>query len=322
MDHTPEPALVPDGCFLNLPYSPDITVTQGADLEIRFCGEHFTSERPIVACIGPDYITLDQKSCVKVNDSIMLACLEGCDLTEITETTQVVSAVSADGLKLTLTPGFASVTKERCYRSLEQLEGCLDTTPGTPAPRFVILVKDWILQGIAAHRISNGCVRSLGFTVAAGSNVVKTLIQGAVQPDDHISIPSAGIVDAIVQSVRETQTDLGLVQSITLDQSAKTSGCFPGMVADGLLLSFDVESEGSGACQIARLSASKTAKLKPPFGVEVPANANPESFLGHYLFVAQSIVTVAGKPVVRTRLIDSGLLVLKSTVAGSNKLGV
>jgi hypothetical protein len=91
------------------------------------------------------------------------------------------------------------------------------------------------------------------------------------------------------------------------------------MVADGLLLSFEIE--GSGPCQTATLPASKTAKLKPPYGVEIPSMANPETFLGHYLFVAQSIVTVDGKPIVRTKLIDSGLLVLRSTVAGSNKLG-
>ena len=313
-------ALVPDGCFLKLHQSPDLTVTQGVDLEIKFCGEVSTRDRPMIACIGPDYVTVDEKSCAAVGDLIELTCLDGCDAVSLgQETRQKINGISADGLKLTLSPGFPSVTVERCYRNPDLLEGCLDLSPDNVAPRFTILVDNWQLHGIAAHRISNGCVKSMGMTVAAGSAIVRTALVGSVQPKDHVSIPSAGISDAVVKSVRTVTHDGLLIDVLELSQASKASGCFPGMVADGLLIAFEIENDGP--CSIARIPASKTAKLTPPFGVEVPAEADPMTFLGHYLFVAQSVVIdKAGIPQVRTQAIDSGLLVLKSTVASSNML--
>lgn len=320
-DHSQELALVPDGCFLKLDESPDLIVTQGVDLEIRICAEVATRERPSIACIGPDYITIDLKSCVVVGDLIEITCLDGCDTTILQGSTrQKVLAISTDGLKLTLSPGFPGILAEQCYRSPDLLEGCLDLSPNVVAPRFTTLVDDWKLHGIAAHRISNGCVKSMGFTVAAGSSTIRTALVGAVQPDDHVSIPAAGISDAIVKSVRTVMHDGISIDVVELTQASKASGCYPGMAADGLLIAFEIENDGP--CSIARIPASKTARLLPPFGVEVPAQADPMTFLGHYLFVAQSVVLdKAGVPQVRTVSIDSGLLVLKSTVASSNMLG-
>lgn len=316
-----EPALVPDGCFLQLNGSPDLIVTQGSDLEIRFCGEISSRDRPSIACIGPDYITVDEKTCLVPDDLIELTCLEGCDVFLLgSSTRQKVKKVSADGLKLTLDPGFPKIATEQCYKSAEVLEGCIDLSQNSVAPRFIMLADNWSLHGIAAHRISNGCVKSLGFTVTAGSVNVRTALVGAVQPDDHVSIPLAGVSDAVVKSVRTTMQGDIQVDVVELSQAAKASGCFPGMVAEGLLIAFEIEADGP--CSIARIPAAKTAKLLPPFGVDVPAEADPMTFLGHYLFVAQSIVmNKAGVPQVRTQAIDSGLLVLKSTVASSNMLG-
>lgn len=317
-----EHELVPDGCFLGLVRSPDLIVTQGADLEIRFCGETAPADRPTIACIGPDYFTVDAKSCVAVGDMIELTCLDSCDAVDLADyARQEVKGISADGLKISLTPGFPTLDKERCYRSSDFLEGCLDTSSKQTAPRFITLVDGWTLQGFAAHRISNGCVRSMGFTVAAGSSTVKTALTGCIQPDDHISIPTAGISDAVVKSVRTVMSGDQAIDVIELSQASKAGGCHSGMVADGLLIAFEIEADGP--CSIARIPASKTARLLPPYGVEVPAQADPMTFLGHYLFVAQSIILdKTGVPHVRTNLIDSGLLVLKSTVASSNMLNL
>ena len=317
---TIEPESIPDGCFLGLHHSPDLIVTQGADLEVRLCAELATRTRPTIACLGSDYLTVDLKTCAIVGDLIELTCLDGCDATLLQSSKrQKVTAISADGLKLTVSPGFAAVTVEQCYRAADLLEGCLDLTAGSVAPRFIILVDKWTLQGFAAHRISNGCVKSMGITVAAGSSTVRSALVGAVQPDDHISIPAAGITDAVIKSVR-TATHSGIpIDVIELSQASKASGCFPGMVADGLLIAFEVVADGP--CSTARIAASQTSRLRPPHGVDVPASADPMTFLGHYLFVAQSIVLDAAKvPQVRTLEIGSGLLVLRSTVASSNSL--
>lgn len=315
-----EPAMVPDGCFLGLHSSPDLIVTQGADLEVRLCAELATRTRPTIACIGPDYLTVDLKTCAVIGDKIELTCLDGCDVTLLQSATrQLITAISADGLKLTVSPGFASVTVEQCYRATDLLEGCLDLTAGNVAPRFIILVDNWTLQGFAAHRISNGCVKSMGITVAAGSSTVRSALVGAVQPDDHVSIPAAGITDAVIKSVRTTTHGGIAIDVIELSQASKASGCFPGMVADGLLIAFEVVADGP--CSVARIAASQTSRLRPPYGVDVPASADPMTFLGHYLFVAQSIVLDSAKvPQVRTLEIGSGLLVLRSTVASSNSL--
>ena len=321
-DQMNEPALVPDGCFLPLNSSVDLIVTQGVDLEIRICGEISSRDRPSIACIGPDYITVDEKTCLVAGDLIEIAGLEGCDVFLLGDATrQKVKSVSTDGLKLTLDPGFPRIKAEQCYKSLDVLEGCLDLSVKSVAPRFVVLVDSWTLHGVAAHRVSDGCVKSMGFTVAAGSVNVRTALVGAVQPDDHVSIPGAGISDAVIKSVRTTMQGDLQIDVIELSQASKASGCFPGMVADGLLIAFEIESDGP--CSIARIPATKTAKLTPPYGVTVPAQADPMTFLGHYLFVAQSVVlNKNGVPQIRTTAIDSGLLVLKSTVASSNMLKI
>ena len=310
-----------DGCFGVLPMDPDLIVTQGADLEFRFCGETRADNRPTIACIGETYITITQKACISVGDTIELTCFDDCDVLGAQGIAQhTVTNISADGLRLTITPGFPALTEERCYQATDLLDGCLDFSPNTPAPRLTVLGGNWSLHGIAAHRISNGCVRSIGATTVAGSTSVKTLLIGAVQPDDHVSIPSAGIVDATVLRVRTASNGSNEYDSIELSQAAKVGGCFPALVADGLLVAFEVSADGP--CQIARIPASTTSKMKPPHGVEVPATADPMTFLGHYLFVAQTVRLVSGKPVVFTRSIASGLLVLKSTAIGSNRLGV
>ena len=66
-----EPASIPDGCFLGLHHSPDLIVTQGADLEVRLCAELATRTRPTIACLGPDYLTVDLKTCAIVGDLMM-----------------------------------------------------------------------------------------------------------------------------------------------------------------------------------------------------------------------------------------------------------
>jgi hypothetical protein len=208
MEALQEIEIMNDGCFGTMPTDPDLVVTQGADLEFRFCAETKPDNRPQVACLGKDYITLTQKACITIGDTVELTCFDDCEvLGEEGASQHKVTDITPDGLRLTVEPGFPAITKERCYSQTDLLEGCLDTSAAVAAPRIVILQDKWTLHGIAAHRISNGCIRSMGATVVAGSSKIKTLMIDAVQPDDHISIPSAGVIDATVLNVRRTMVD-------------------------------------------------------------------------------------------------------------------
>lgn len=311
-----EQFIVNDGCFGTMT-DPDLIVTQGADLEFRFCGETREGNRPTINCVGATYVTITQKSCIVAGDTIELTCVGDCTLAGA-PLQHAVTTVSPDGLRLTIEPGFPTLVNEVCYQALDLIDGCLGADDRDPAPRLTVLRGNWTLHGIAAHRISNGCVRSIGATVIAGSSSIRSLIIDAVQPDDHVSIPAAGITDAVVLRVRTVEETDRSYDVIELSQSAKVSGCFPALVADGLLVAFDVEADG--VCQLGRIPASITSKMKPAHGVEVPLSADPMTFLGHYLFVAQTVKLVSGKPRVYTRRIASGLLVLKSTAIGSNRL--
>jgi hypothetical protein len=317
---TAEPFIIhSDGCFGQLPSAPDIVVTQGSDLSFRFCAEQRGDNRPTVACISKASILVTDKFCVEVGDIVELTCMADCSVTG--QAQQEVTAISADGLRLTVTPGFPKLTKEVCFIQTELAEGCLGATQAAPAPRLTVLSQSYTVSGVVSNRISGGCVKTIGFTTTAGSTTIKTVLLDSVVPDDHISVCAAGISDAIVQSVtRSWNAELKMyVDAIVLNQSAKTTGCFPGMVADGLLLSFGVEEDGP--CSILTLPASVTVRLKPPFGAEVPATADPTTFLGFVSFFAQTVTqNAAGVLRVRTEEIFSSMLVLRSNATGSNRL--
>lgn len=328
--HLPEPApaqqahqiaepLIRDGCLVNLPMSPDISITQGSDFRLKICLQGQPPERILLRCIAPTSVTLPAAACVKVGDTLALICGEGCDFMDGAQ--HKITAISADGLVLTVDPPIAGLAAERCYADNPlPLIGCIAPEPQPDPPSVLVLGDRWTLHGVLAYQVTDGLIRQFGVMSQAGSRYLRTAALGITRRGDHITVQGAGIIDAEVLNITAVQDpDTGTeLEVIEVSQPATSTGCFAAFAADGLLLTFSIEADG--VCQTAVLPASQTKLLRPRPGDQVPSGCDPQTFLGYYALFGTTVTMVDGKPVQEVFEVMSGCALLKLTAAANVRL--
>jgi hypothetical protein len=180
------------------------------------------------------------------------------------------------------------------------------------------LQTDWSLFGAISYDLDSGMVKSGGVNTTAGSKRVTTTLMNLFEAGQHINIPTAGIVDAVIISVSDSvDTATGTAIKIaTLDTAATQTACAAASVAEGLLINFNAKMNGS--CVRANLSASQTRAMRPRPASEAPSDCkNPQAFLGYY-FIGGQVVNEDGS--VETFEIASGCAMLRQSALAANRL--
>ena len=312
-----------DGPFLTLSGSPDILITQGADTAIRICLELPPRSRPVIKCIGPNYISFASRVCANPGDVVWLTGFDGnCDGANF-EGQRTVVEVCVNGTEVVLDPPFKGVSEEFCFTAPEApLTGCIATPAPSISPRMVILEDKWGLNGFISYDISDGNIQQFGVMGKAGSRFVRTTNKGVAQVGRHITIQAGGVFDAEIVSVTpgvdaETGLELDIIE---LTQPVAQDGCYAAYSASGLLMNFQIESDG--ACQIAKVPAATSRLLSPAPGACVTqTDCDTRAFLGYYALFASAVYRDStGHLHVQSFEVGSGCAVLRMNASSNVRL--